>query len=97
MQISTYPTRAIISRGLYIFTPFFTAAYIVERLVLQTIYVLNKKILQFLSLKSAVYSGEWVVMEHVRYIEYGLNIFNLQMDRALESVPRPNVLKAPDF
>ena len=32
--------------------------YIVERLVLQTIYVLNKEILQFLSLKSAVYNQE---------------------------------------
>ena len=42
----TYCTRAIITRGLYIFTPFFTAVYIVERLVLRTIYVLNKKILQ---------------------------------------------------
>ena len=37
-----YRMRAIISRGLYIFGPFFTTAHIVERLVLQTIYVLNK-------------------------------------------------------
>jgi hypothetical protein len=29
------------------FTPFFTSPYIVERLVFQTIYVLNKEILQF--------------------------------------------------
>ena len=36
------------------FTPFFTAVYIVEQLVLQIIYVLKKKNLQFLSLKSAV-------------------------------------------
>ena len=43
--------RAIITRGLYIFTPFLTAVYIVERLVLQTIYVLNKEIFQFLGLK----------------------------------------------
>ena len=42
-----YRTRAIINRGLYIFTSFFTAVVIVERLVLQTIYVLNKEILQF--------------------------------------------------
>ena len=34
----------------------FTAVYIVEWLVLQTIYVLNKEILQFLGLKSAVYN-----------------------------------------
>ena len=37
-------------------TPFFTAVYIVERLVLQTIYVLNKKILSLLGLKSVVYN-----------------------------------------
>ena len=36
------------SRGLYIFTPFFNAVYIVEWLILQTIYVVNKEILQFL-------------------------------------------------
>ena len=53
-----YHTRAIISRGLYIFTPFFTVALIVERLVLQTIYVLNKEILQFLGQKSVVYNRE---------------------------------------
>ena len=37
-------------------TPFFTAVYIVERLVLQTIYVLHKKILSLLGLKSVVYN-----------------------------------------
>ena len=42
--------------------------YIVERLVLQTIYVLNKKILQFWGLKSAVYNQERVIMEPVRYL-----------------------------
>ena len=41
-----YRTWAITSRGFYIFTPFFTAVYIVERLILQTIYVLNKEILE---------------------------------------------------
>ena len=51
-----YRTHAIITRGLYIFTPYFTAVYIVERLVLQTIYVLNKEIHQFLGLKSTVYN-----------------------------------------
>ena len=40
------------------FTPFITAVITVERLVLQIIYVLNKEILQFLSLKSAVYNWE---------------------------------------
>ena len=54
----TYHTRAIFHCGLYAFTPFFTAVYIVERLVFQTIYVLNKEILQFLGLKSAVYNQE---------------------------------------
>ena len=36
-----YRTRAIITRSLYFFTPFFTAVFIVERLLLQTAYVLN--------------------------------------------------------
>ena len=36
------------------FTPFFTAVYIVERLV--TIHVLNKQNLKFWDLKSVVYS-----------------------------------------
>ena len=36
------------------FYPNFFAVYIVERLVLQTIYVLNKEILQFLGQKSTV-------------------------------------------
>ena len=38
------------------FTLFFTAVYIVERLVLQTIYVLNKEILKIFGLKSEVYN-----------------------------------------
>ena len=38
--------------------PIFTAVDIVERLVLQNIYVLNKEILQFLGLISAVYNQE---------------------------------------
>ena len=54
----TFRTRAIISRGLYIFTLFFTGVYIVEQLVLQTIYVLNKEILKILGIKSAVYNWE---------------------------------------
>ena len=41
----TNRTRAIIAHGLYIFYPIFTAVYILERLVLQTIYVLNKEII----------------------------------------------------
>ena len=54
----SYRTRAIITWVCIFFTPFFTEVYIVERLVLQTIYVLNKEILQFLSLKSASYNRE---------------------------------------
>ena len=49
-----YRTRAIITRGWYVFLTYFSVVYIVERLVLQTIFVLNKKILQFLGLKYAV-------------------------------------------
>ena len=41
-----------------LFTPFFTAVFIVERLVLLTIYVVNMEILQYLGLKSAVYNQE---------------------------------------
>ena len=33
----TYRTRAIITRGLYIFYPIFSAVYNQERLILQTI------------------------------------------------------------
>jgi hypothetical protein len=72
-----YRTRAIIIRDLYIFYPFFTAVYIVEWLeewsVLQTIYVLNKEILQFLGLKSAVYNREQVIMARVRYTARTVN------------------------
>jgi hypothetical protein len=55
-----YCTRAIISRGLpYIFNPIFHCGlYCRAELVLQTIYVLNKEILQFLNLKSAAYNWE---------------------------------------
>ena len=68
-----YRTRAIITRGLYIFTPFFTTVFIVKRLVLQTIYVLNKEILQFFGQKCGVYdqvvsTQERVIMARVRYI-----------------------------
>ena len=54
---------------MYIFTPFFTAVYIVERLILQTLYVHTKKeILWFFSQKSAVSNQEQVIMACVRYI-----------------------------
>ena len=51
-----YHICAIITRCLYIFTLFFTVVYTVEQLVLQTIHVVNKEILQSLGLKSAVYN-----------------------------------------
>ena len=38
--------------------------YIVERLVLKTIYVLNKENFQFLGLKYAVYNQELVIMHY---------------------------------
>ena len=40
-----YCVYAIISPGLYIFTPFFTAVYNQEQFILQTINILNKEIL----------------------------------------------------
>ena len=52
-------------RLVYFLPQFFTAVYIVERLVLQTIYVVNKEILQFLSLKSAVHNQERFIMARV--------------------------------
>ena len=44
-------------------------------LVLQTIYVLNKEILHLLSLTSAVYSQEQVIMARARYIKCILSLF----------------------
>ena len=58
-----YRTRAIITRGLYIFYPIFTAVYIEERFILQTIFVLKTEILHFLSLKSAVYTQERLLIK----------------------------------
>ena len=42
--ISEYCTRGITSFDLYIFTPLFIAVYNLERLILQTSYVINKEI-----------------------------------------------------
>ena len=61
-----FTTIAIKIRGLYNLFYFFTVVNISERFVIQTIYVLTKEILQFLSLKSGVYNQERV-MAHVRY------------------------------
>jgi hypothetical protein len=66
-MVSRYRTRAIISLGLYIFTPLFTAAYIVERLVLQTILQCTKQgNSSIFSLKSMVFNQEWIIMARVR-------------------------------
>ena len=47
------------------FILFFTA--VVERLVLQTIYVLDKEILKFFGLKSAVSNQERVIMARILF------------------------------
>ena len=71
----TYPTRTIISCGLYIFTPFFTAVYI----YIQFTYVVKKEILQFLGLKSTVYNWEWFqVKSGLKWCLYG--ILNAQFE-----------------
>ena len=54
----TVPHARHYNPRLVFFYLIFTAVYIVERLVLQTIYVLNKEILHFLGLKSVVYNQE---------------------------------------
>ena len=41
LEYHMYCARTIISRGLYIFTPFFSGVYNQERLILQTIYLLK--------------------------------------------------------
>ena len=46
---------------------FFTANYIIERLILQTIYILKREIVQFFGLISAVYNQEQVIIAHVWY------------------------------
>ena len=55
---------AIISRGLYIFYSIYHCGQYQRR---QTVYDLNKEILQFLCLKSAGYNIERVLMARVRY------------------------------
>ena len=53
--------------GLYIFYPIFHCGLYCKQLMLQTSFVLNKGIFQFLGLKSAVYNQERVIMERLRY------------------------------
>ena len=73
--------KSIHIRLVYFFTPFFTVVYIVERLLLQTIYVLQKEILQFFGPKigglqsRAVSNQKWVIMARVGYIVLKLIIF----------------------
>ena len=50
---------------LVFFTPFFTAVYNQERLILQTTYVLKRG---NSSKNDAVYNQEWVIMARVRYM-----------------------------
>ena len=61
-------------------TPFFTAVYIVEWLILQTIYVINKEIHQFLGLKSAVYNQErFRIRSGLKWRAYGTFIAVLEI------------------
>ena len=70
--------RAIITRGLYTFYPIFTVVYVVERLVLQTVYVLKRGNSSILRSKirglylRAVSNQERVIMARVRYTKRGL-------------------------
>ena len=57
-ECTIYCTHTIITYDLYIVTPAFTVVYVVEQLVLQTIYVLNKEIIQFFGLISKVDNQE---------------------------------------
>ena len=70
LSFINYRTSAIISRCLYFFTPFLTAVYNVEQLILQTIYVLNKEFLKLLGLKIAVYNQERVIMACIQYVSF---------------------------
>ena len=64
-------------------TPFFTTVYIVERLELQTIYVLNKKILQFLGLKSADYNREqFQIKSGLYWRKYGIQNFAIHISKS---------------
>ena len=62
MRFKIYRTRAIISRGLYIFYPIFHYG-LHCRVLLQTIDILKKEIFQFLDLKSAIYDWKWLIIK----------------------------------
>ena len=83
-----YHTRAIIRSAFKFFIPFFTAVYNQEQLILKTIYVVNKKILQkkstvynkvrFQLFKSrAGYNGACTVV-YLKYI-YSIYVYFLKM------------------
>ena len=78
-ECTIYCTHTIITYGLYIVTPAFIVVYVVEQLVLQTIYVLNEEILQFLGLKSAVYNQKrFQIKSWLQWRAYGIfRIFEL--------------------
>ena len=48
------------------FNSFFSATYVVERLIVQKINLLNKEILQFLGLKTGVSNQDQVIMARVQ-------------------------------
>ena len=72
-----YPTRAIITRGLYMFYPIFTAVYIIEWLLLQAIYVVNKSGLWW-----HTYDTQNHVFLHVSFVSLAVRLEsqNVQLD-----------------
>ena len=66
---SQHTVRRHYNLRLVYFYPFFSAVYIIEWLVLQTIYLLKKEILQFFGLKSEVSNQERVIMACLWYLE----------------------------
>ena len=62
--IDTFYKASTVRAPLF-FTQFFTGVYIVERLLLQTTYVLNKEILQLLDLRSMGYKSARTVFPNL--------------------------------
>ena len=77
--------HSIITHGLYIFNPIFHCGLYCRAVsaVLQAIYVLNKKILQFLGLKSAVSNQERVIMARLGYIKSDWNNSSVELSNAI--------------
>jgi hypothetical protein len=67
----SHPT-AIITFGLYIFTSVFTAVYIEERFILQTIYVIKTEILPFFKPKIRNLYTRAVIVARVPYVNWAL-------------------------